>query len=66
MAAGIPGDLDDPDFGFSVLVLAEDDLVAHGLIPNFRYAAPQSHIEIKRRFPRVSCSVRPQKRADIS
>ena len=47
MAVGVPGDLDDPDFGFSVLVVAEDDLVAHGLIPNFRYVAPKSHIEIK-------------------
>ena len=66
VAVGVPGDLDDPDFGFSVLVVAEDDLVAHGLIPNFRYVEPKSHIEIKRVFPARFLFRRPNKKEPTS
>jgi hypothetical protein len=62
VAVRIAGDFDDPDFGLSVLVVAEDDVAAHGQIPNFRYVGPRSHIEIKRAFPTRFLYRRPNKK----
>ena len=50
VALSVAGDLDDADFGFTVLVLSEDDPVVHGVVPNFRYVEPKSHIEISYAF----------------
>ena len=36
VALRVAGDLDDADFGFTVLVLSEDDPAVHGAVPNFR------------------------------
>ena len=63
VAVRVAGDPDDADLGFPVLVRAEDDVAAHGQIPNFRYVGPRSRIEIKRAFPARFLYRRPTKKS---